>query len=146
MFAKIENGQVVKFPYTFQDLHVDFPNVSFPANPSSSVLGEYGVVQVFSDPVPTHNPTTHKVKKKAPVKLNGRWVAEWEISQLDYERAASNIRAIRNDKLRDTDWTQGKDISDEVSQAWGAYRQALRDIPQQNGFPFNVVWPDVPAL
>ena len=32
-----------------------------------------------------------------------------------------------------------------VPQAWRDYRQALRDIPAQSGFPFNVVWPSVPT-
>lgn len=31
-----------------------------------------------------------------------------------------------------------------LSGKWATYRQALRDIPQQDGFPFNVVWPAKP--
>lgn len=145
MFAKVENEQIIKFPYTIQELRADFPNVSFPANTPPSVLAQYGLVSVLIEDVPAHNVATHKVKKKDPVKLNGQWISQWEVIQHEHDRAASNIRSQRNTKLSETDWTQVKDIPEEVSQAWGAYRQALRDIPQQEGFPFNVVWPEAPT-
>lgn len=36
-------------------------------------------------------------------------------------------------------------VTDRVlSEAMRAYRQALRDIPQQEGFPDNVIWPEEP--
>jgi hypothetical protein len=46
--------------------------------------------------------------------------------------------------LAQSDWTQSKDISNTVSSAWTTYRQALRDITQQQGFPNVVVWPERP--
>jgi hypothetical protein len=56
---------------------------------------------------------------------------------------AANIRSQRNTLLSESDWTQ---LVDAVvnQEAWAAYRQALRDIPQQEGFPSNVVWPEKP--
>jgi hypothetical protein len=32
-----------------------------------------------------------------------------------------------------------------ASNAWAAYRQALRDVPQQPGFPRHIEWPDLPT-
>jgi len=32
-------------------------------------------------------------------------------------------------------------LADRITDAWRTYRQALRDIPDQSGFPTNVVWP-----
>ena len=58
---------------------------------------------------------------------------------------AKQVRSERDQKLRDSDWTQGKDISDSISSVWSVYRQALRDIPQQSGFPVNVTWPTAPS-
>lgn len=59
----------------------------------------------------------------------------------EYEIAA---RENRNQRLRDTDWTQTPDCTVD-KQAWATYRQALRDLPTQPGFPDNIVWPVPPA-
>jgi len=56
---------------------------------------------------------------------------------------AEEARTERNQKLTESDWTQLADAPvDKV--AWATYRQALRGIPIQSGFPYRVVWPDVP--
>lgn len=58
--------------------------------------------------------------------------------------AADIVRTQRNQKLVASDWTQGRDIPESVSSVWAAYRQALRDITTQAGFPDQVVWPEQP--
>ena len=57
--------------------------------------------------------------------------------------AAEKARAERKLLLAASDWTQVKDAPVDQA-AWSAYRQALRDIPQQPGVPQNVVWPSKP--
>jgi hypothetical protein len=57
---------------------------------------------------------------------------------------ANSIREERNKLLAESDWTQGKDIPDEISTPWAEYRQALRTLPEQEGFPSNVTWPEAP--
>jgi hypothetical protein len=59
------------------------------------------------------------------------------------ERAAAEVRVQRDTLLTASDWTQVADAPVD-QEAWAAYRQALRDIPQQEGFPSNVVWPEKP--
>lgn len=54
------------------------------------------------------------------------------------------IRDYRNTLLIQSDWTQVGDLPDSVKQPWLDYRLKLRDIPQQSGFPDNVVWPIPP--
>lgn len=61
----------------------------------------------------------------------------------DIELAAKAVRAKRNYLLTASDWTQVADAPVDKS-AWAAYRQQMRDIPAQNGFPLNVVWPEKP--
>lgn len=58
------------------------------------------------------------------------------------------IRSIRNQLLSNTDHFVQQDypISDEKKQEIKVYRQALRDIPQRDGFPENIVWPEKPAI
>ena len=57
------------------------------------------------------------------------------------EEQAKNVRASRDTLIAKTDWTQCADISAAVKAKWVPYRKALRDVPQQAGFPFNVIWP-----
>jgi len=56
---------------------------------------------------------------------------------------ADQIRAQRNALLAASDWTQLPDAPVDQT-AWAVYRQALRDITDQEGFPANVVWPTKP--
>jgi hypothetical protein len=66
-----------------------------------------------------------------------------EIDALSAGEIAYRIRAERDSKLVESDWTQVLDAAvDQV--AWATYRQALRDIPQQDDFPNTVVWPEQP--
>ena len=67
--------------------------------------------------------------------------AAWAASVND--RKAAEVRAERNAKLVATDWTQITDATVDKT-AWAVYRMMLRDIPEQAGFPNNVVWPDAP--
>lgn len=60
------------------------------------------------------------------------------------EELAADVRAERNRLLAASDWTQLPDVPEALRSAWAIYRQALRDIPQQSGFPASVVWPSKP--
>jgi hypothetical protein len=59
---------------------------------------------------------------------------------------AKQVRNERNTKLTQCDWTQLDDtpLDNLAKSAWANYRQALRDVPDQAGFPFNVTWPVQP--
>lgn len=56
----------------------------------------------------------------------------------------ADVRDRRNALLTSTDWTQAVDVPQAIKDRYAVYRQALRDIPQQEGFPDNVVWPVEP--
>jgi hypothetical protein len=68
-----------------------------------------------------------------------------ELAEIDAQKA-QEIRSERNTKLTESDWTQLNDtpLDNDSKVAWTVYRQALRDIPSQEGFPHNVVWPTKP--
>lgn len=57
---------------------------------------------------------------------------------------AGQARTHRNMLLTQTDWTQLPDVPEKTKQKWSRYRQELRDIPQQNGFPTQIIWPEQP--
>ena len=56
---------------------------------------------------------------------------------------SAEVRTERDAKLAETDWTQVADAPVDQA-AWATYRQALRDIPDQAGFPTEVNWPIEP--
>jgi len=59
---------------------------------------------------------------------------------------AKSVRTSRDDKLKETDWIVIKnlELNANIPGAWEVYRQALRDIPTQAGFPWTITWPDAP--
>jgi hypothetical protein len=72
---------------------------------------------------------------------------EYEQARIDAEQAQARlpdeVRKERNRLLTASDWTQIPDCTVD-KQAWATYRQALRDITNQSGFPTNVTWPTKP--
>lgn len=85
-----------------------------------------------------------------------------DVKQKSYDIVAAEVRAKRDNLLQETDpemcldriglevpegssftvWISFlKKIGDVVTGKMSKYRQALRDIPEQEGFPYNVVWP-----
>jgi hypothetical protein len=59
------------------------------------------------------------------------------------EDLANQARTERNKLLSESDWTQVADAPVDKA-AWATYRQALRDVPNQTGFPSEITWPDAP--
>lgn len=68
-------------------------------------------------------------------------IIAWEAGATD--RAAAEARTQRDAKLAESDWTQVADAPVDKA-AWATYRQALRDITKQDGFPVNVEFPAEP--
>jgi hypothetical protein len=68
-------------------------------------------------------------------------------AQTILDKLPITIRNKRNALLVKCDWTQVADIpfSEEQKTAWATYRQALRDITKQSGFPTDVVFPEQPS-
>lgn len=65
----------------------------------------------------------------------------------EYEKLATEIRTKRDKLLTDTDWTQVTDtvLNTEKQQEYKEYRQELRDITEQEDFPYHVVFPEMPS-
>lgn len=55
-------------------------------------------------------------------------------------------RSVRDTYLSQSDWvvTRAQELGEPVPEDWAAYRQALRDVPEQEGFPYNIEWPTSP--
>ena len=62
------------------------------------------------------------------------------------ERASESARNQRDRLLTESDWVtiRATERGDPVPTEWQTYRQALRDITEQTGFPDNIDWPQEP--
>lgn len=60
------------------------------------------------------------------------------------ERKVTGLRTQRDALLAETDWTQAADVPQLIKDKYAPYRQGLRDVPQQPGFPDNIQWPVKP--
>lgn len=69
--------------------------------------------------------------------VSGAWVP-------DAQKADSTARAKRSQLLAACDWTQMPDVPLATKSAWATYRQALRDVTDQQGYPFSIEWPVPP--
>ena len=148
MYIKLTSG--VPENYSIGQLRRDNPQTSFPKNIPDHVLADFDVYPLKETPKPTVDHTKN-VAEGVPVQQDGQWVQAWNVTDATAEEIAERttnksiqVRSERDQMLLETDWTQGKDIPDNISQSFVAYRQALRDIPQQAVFPWNVNWPTQP--
>lgn len=152
MFVKLEDGVISKYPYTLGDLLQDNPNTSFPAEISEEILNSFGLYRVTRLDLPNSwDRSTQNVEEKTePELVDGEWIIGYilvdktdeEIAAYDY-KVKTFIIEERNRLLAETDWMTLSD-SPGMSDAWKAYRQSLRDITLQDGYPNSVVWPEIP--
>jgi len=149
MHALIENGAVKQYPYGLGQLKAANPLTSFPAEANDEMLASYGVQRVFFS-TPPEITATQVLEEATPVFADDRWTQVWAVRGMTSEEVATRnnaqaeqVRAERNAKLTASDWTQVADAPVDQA-AWATYRQALRDISAQNGFPWTVDWPVAP--
>lgn len=72
------------------------------------------------------------------------WNTKQWVQSTDIAKTEINIK--RKTLLQQSDWTQipNNPLTVEQQEAWAVYRQELRDITNQSGYPFNVIWPTLP--
>lgn len=98
--------------------------------------------EVMADVYMLEAPWTHDIIERVENNYTA-WLAH--AKAIDFEAEAAKVREQRDTLLGKSDWTQSADAPfTEARQEWLLYRQALRDVPQQEGFPYAVVWPDKP--
>lgn len=149
MFAIVNEELVVEYPIL--DVRARFPNISFPVQIETRHLPP-GLVRVESSPVPSVGRNQYVVEGK-PVKNGSIWLQTWEVHNKDAAQiqgdAIAKATAVRNERavyLAKTDWvvTRAAETGQPVPSTYATYRQALRDITKQPGFPWEVQWPDLP--
>jgi hypothetical protein len=137
---KITNGQPET--YSIGQLRRDNPNTSFPKVPSDALLADWGVYPYTVQDRPDYDRFTQTVVRTGIEQVEGVWVQGWVVEDLSVEDAGRNIRSHRDNLLQQTDWMALSDVT--MSPAWASYRQALRDVTAQEGYPHAVIWPTKP--
>lgn len=137
------------YPYGLAELRRENPSTSFSANPTSEELSHYSVYYVE----PSTQPELGRYQKlQFDIEYIGndlyreQWTAvamSPEEQQLKNDTQAGSVRLMRNKLLADCDWTQLDDAPVDAA-AWAVYRQQLRDVTAQPGFPWDVIWPQQP--
>lgn len=145
------NNAISKFPYSLEELRSDNPQTSFPLEMSSDELAEWGVFAVEEQAPPTFNEQTESIERQPPALISGVWVQGWVVVAASAEEIESrtkqkaiDVKSLRNKALANTDYTQLPDFQGSASLqfAYKEFRQQLRDLPEQSGFPFNYSWPN----
>lgn len=138
----INNSSLVVY-HSHSEIRSGFPQVSMPDCLNEQVIEQLGVSPV----VPVSPPEGYVVEELPPQKTDGVWVQQWHVrppTEAETEAKAVEARGERNRLLAACDWTQTLDAPVDRD-AWAAYRQQLRDVTAQGGFPWEVVWPSMPA-
>ena len=125
-----------------------FPDFSFPpSGPDADFLKEHSAYPVVMKA--TLDRKTQKIESVPPFFKDGEVfgvrVVEKSPEELavDKKRLEEEVKNHRNYVLANTDWTRLDDVSVD-KEAWAVYRQALRDITKQPGFPETIIWPVAP--
>lgn len=130
-----------------------------PADITESWLDSIGMDPVFEGPQAQPTDQYGYSQFAGLEQVEGKWYTKYIVGpvftdpeqEAEYraridETQAKSVRSTRNVELTTCDWTQLDDtpLTNAKKLEWAAYRQALRDIPSQIGFPWNVVWPTQP--
>lgn len=153
MLIKLENNKPIGHPIVENNFKQLFTNISFPQylTPESVEGTGFGMYEFSQVPAAEKY---QKVIEVDPIKdEQGFWRQTWSIVDMndeekavEDERKANEVRVQRDFLLMQCDWTQLDDapITNAKKLEWATYRQALRDIPEQTGFPWDVNFPQKP--
>lgn len=145
------------YPYDINRFKYDFPNTSPLETWNNEALAEFGIVPVVPADRPEFDPRTHALSELAPQQVDGVWTQVWQVverssedQQMLTDGKAADVRAQRDALLREKCDTinpmRWESMSDVQKAAMTDYRQMLLDVPNQPGFPWNITWPEIPAL
>jgi hypothetical protein len=147
----------------FRSLH---PRTSFPKAINNTILNDFGYDPVFNGPEATVTAPYEISVYDGVEEIDGQWFTKYiagpvftdndEGTAAEHEaawraqvdsNAAEQARSVRQEILSSSDWTILPDspLTTEKKTEWQTYRQALRDISAQEGFPHTITWPTKPS-
>jgi len=156
---------------TDQQLRSDNPNTSFPEVLTPDIIDSFGYDPVLEGPQATTIPPYQYSQRAGVVEIDGKWYTHYIAGPVfqdyvddqgvthtaaeQYEaycfdkdaQQAEVVRVDRNRRLSECDWTQLADspLDPDGKGAWALYRETLRMVPEQPGFPWEIQWPPIPG-
>jgi Phage tail assembly chaperone protein len=118
---------------------------------TNDIISQFGADPVLESPMPVLA-RYQSCYRDGVQETDGKWYTKWTVvnqvsdeekAQIDKSQADA-IRTDRNRLLSLSDWTQMPDNNLAAKANWATYRQQLRDLPTQSGFPWDVTWPVEP--
>lgn len=153
-FIKIEEGRPVGYAVTEDNLRALFPHHEFPRlfTPDDVRPLGFGMFEWTQIPVAKF---PNRIQDVTPtLGDDGIYYQTWAVVEMtDAEKAeaidkeAAKVRLEREYRLDRSDWSHLPDtpLTQEQRASWAVYRQALRDVPAQAGFPWKFTWPTQPV-
>jgi hypothetical protein len=153
MEIRIRSTGAVVFDSEFR-VYAQSQGATFGEPLTEEFINQYGGDIVFEGPQASGGTVyQYSMRQGVEQQSDGKWYTKYVLGPVfdnaedeaaykarkDEEQAAS-VRADRNAKLAACDWTQIADSTADKA-PWAAYRQSLRDITAQSGFPWDVKWP-----
>jgi len=165
MEIRVRESGAVMYQDEFRRLHT---GLGLPKVLTEAIINEWGGDIVFEGPQASGGTVYQYSQRSGVEQLDGKWYTKYILGPVFTDRAASegqpaqtaaeqetaykamkdaeqaaSIRASRTQLLKDCDWTQIADSTADKT-AWVTYRQQLRDITSQAGFPWTITWPNDP--
>ena len=167
MQIRMTSGEVV----SEQGFRALFPNTSMPQQLSESLINDFGGSVIFEGPQATGG-TVYQYSQAAGIEqIGGKWFTKYILGPVFTDRIATedkpaqtaaeqeafykavkdaeqskNVRTSRDSKLAESDWRviKSAETATALPTEWATYRQALRDVTTQAGFPWTITWPTQP--
>ena len=161
-YIKLDTGEIkTQGEWRQANKHISLPRVW-----TATTLTDLGLTAVLAAPKPSCTDLQQVIGNGVTTDANGNTVEAWSVvdkfsdttdedgvvttkaeHEADYTAkkdadAAASVRTQRDDKLKATDWTALSDVT--MTAEMTTYRQALRDVPAQAGFPSTITWPTSP--
>jgi hypothetical protein len=165
MQIRVKNTGAVMYEDEFRRLHT---GLGLPHFLTEEVINEWGGDVVLEGPQATGGTVYQYSMLSGVTEIEGKWYTNYILGPVFTDRAAEgdqpaqtaaeqetaykamkdaeqakSVRTSRTQMLKDCDWTQIADSTADKA-VWATYRQALRDITAQAGFPWTITWPDAP--
>lgn len=168
MEIRVRATGAVMFESEFRQMHF---GLGLPQDLTEAVLNDWGADVVFEGPQATGGTVYQYSMRQGVEQIDGKWYTKYVLGPIftdipatdtgpaktaaeqeaEYKAAkdaeqAKSVRRQRDEKLKDCDWRVIKALESNQPQdfGWAAYRQALRDVPAQSGFPWTIDWPAQP--
>jgi hypothetical protein len=146
-YVQAQGDTFIRHIFDVEPTQWDADNYCYARRLTEEQVERFGVHKKQIVTPPYFDPATQSREEGPALLIDGVWTQNYIVSDLSADESAAKvgaqwtvIRAERNKLLVESDWTQLPDASADAA-AWATYRQALRDITEQDN-PFSIVWPE----